>query len=81
MYPTVVIVLVETQLSMTDTGGISSSNPSRFSSLVASGATLGPLSLAVGPAHSTTNNEAESQCSRTLQSQCKLEHGLEESFA
>jgi len=68
MYPTVVIVLVETQRSMTDI----CSNASRVAGPVASEAhpaTLGHLSVAVGPVHSMTDNEVESQRSRALQSQ------------
>jgi len=67
MYPTVVIILVETQLSKTDVFEIRSSNASGLAGPVASGArsaTLGHLSFAVGPVHSTTDNEAGSQCSR-----------------
>jgi len=81
MYPTVVIVLVETQRSMSDICNISPLNASKFAGPVASevrAATLGHLSFAVGPVHSTTDNEAESQRSHTLQSQDGQEHGLEE---
>jgi len=39
---------------------------------------LGHLSFAVGPVHSTTDNEAESPGSRTLRSNVGQEHGLEE---
>ena len=80
MYPTVVIVLVDTQRSMTDICESSSSNASRLVGPVASElrpATLGPLSFAVGPAHSTTDNEAESQYLGALQIQGGQEHGLE----
>jgi len=76
MYPTVVIVLVETQRSMTDVCEIYPSNASKFAGSVASDprpATLGHLSFAVGPVHSTTDNEAESQRSGTLQSQGRQE--------
>jgi len=81
MYPTVVILLVETQRSMTDICEIGQSNPSKLAGPVASEArqgTLGHLSFAVGPGYSTTDNEAESQPSRTLQSQRGHEHGLKE---
>ena len=78
MYPTVVMVLVETQRSMADICEISPSNASRLAGPVASEArpaTLGHLSFAVGPVHSATDNEAESQRSRALQSQGGQEHG------
>jgi len=39
---------------------------------------LGQLSFAVGPVHSTTDNEAESQRSPALRSNVGQEHGLEE---
>ena len=78
MYPTVVIVLVETQRSMTDVCEISPSNASKFAGPVASearSATLGHISFAVGPVHSATDDEAEPQ---RLQSQGGQERGLEE---
>jgi len=81
MYPTLVILLVETQRSMTDMCEISPSNASKFAGPVVSEArqgTLGHLSFAIGSGYSTTDNEAESQPSRTLQSQRGHEHGLEE---
>jgi len=81
MYPTVVIVLVEAQRSMTDICEISSSNAGRLAAPVASEArpvAPGHLSFAAGPVHSTTDNEAESQQSHALQSQGAQEHGLEE---
>jgi len=81
MYPTVVIVLVETQRSMTDICEIDPSNASKSAGPVASEvrpASLGPLSFAVGPVYSTTDNEAESQSSRTLQSQSRQKCGPEE---
>ena len=71
MYLTVVMVLVETQRSMTDICEISSSNTGRIPGPVGSEArpaTLGHLSFAVGPVYSTGDNEAESQPSRALQS-------------
>ena len=80
MYPTVVILLVETRRSMTDVCEI---NPSNASKLVvpraseACTATLGHLSMAVGPVYSTTDNNAESQGSRALQSQGGQEYNLE----
>jgi len=65
MYPTVVIILVETQRSMADVYDISPSNASKLGGPVASEArpaTLGHFSFAVGPIHSMTDNEAE--CTR-----------------
>ena len=81
MYPTVVIILVETQRSVTDICEISPSNASRLAGPVTSAArsaTLGRLSFAVGIAHSSTDNEAEIQPSRALQSQGGQEYDLEE---
>jgi len=82
MYPTVVIVLVETQRSMADICEISPSNASKVAAAPvgseARPATPGHLSFAGEPVHSTTDNEAESQRSRALQSQGGQEHGLEE---
>ena len=80
MYPTLVILLVETQRSMPEICEISPSNTRKLAGPVASEArpaTLGHLSFAVGPVYSTTDNEAESQGSRTLQSQGGQEYGLE----
>ena len=80
MYPTVVLVLVKTQRSMTD---IYPSNATKLTGLVVQvtetrPATLGRLSLAGGAVHSMTDGEAESQDSRALPSQGGQEHGLEE---
>ena len=80
MYPTVVILLVETQRSMTDICEISSSNASELAAPVASEArptTLGHLSFVVGPVYSTMDNAAESQRSRALQSQGGQGYDLE----
>ena len=80
MYPTVIILLVETQRSMTDICEISPSNASKLAGPVASEArpaTLGHLSFAIGPVDSSTDNEAESQRSRALQSQGVQEYDLE----
>ena len=80
MYPTVVIVLVETQRSMADICEIGPPNASQLAGPVASEArpaTLGHLSFAVGPVH-TTDDEAESQRSCVLQSQGGQEHGLQD---
>ena len=77
MYPTVVIVLVETQRSMVDVWKIIPSNTSELTGLAAPEAhstTLGHISFAPGP----LGNEAESQRSRTLKSHGGGEHGLEE---
>ena len=76
-----VILLIETQRSMMDVWEISLSNASNSAGPVASEvrpAILGQLSFAVGPVHSTTDNEAKSQCSRALRSNVGQEHGLEE---
>ena len=81
MYPTLVIVLVETQRSMTDICEIGLSNASKPAGPVASEArpaTLGRLSFAVGPVHTMTDDEAEYQRWQALQSQYGQEHGLEE---
>jgi len=81
MYPTVVIILVETQRSMTDICEISPSNASKIAGPVASQvrpATLGHPSFAVGPVHSTMDNEGESQRSCALQIQSGREHDPEE---
>ena len=83
MYPAVVVLLVETQHSMTDVCEISPSNATQFRGPVAfeaRDATLGHLSFAVGSVHSTADNNAESQRSRVLQSQGGHEHGLEEAI-
>jgi len=81
MYPTVVILLVETQRSITEICEIGPLNASTLAGPVASEprpATLGQLSFAVWPVHSMTDKEAESQRSRTLQSQGGQEYGLVE---
>ena len=81
MYPTMVIVLVETQRSMMDVCESGTSNASKLAGPMSSEprpATSGLLSFALGPVHRTTDNEAESQRSRTLQSQGGEEHGLDE---
>ena len=61
---------------------ISPSNASKFASSVASEArpeSLGRLSFAVGPVHdSMTDDEAETQFLRVMQSQGGQEHDLEE---
>ena len=66
---------------MVDVCEISPSNASKLRGPVASEArpaTFGHLSFAAGPVHSTTDDEAESQCSRALQSQGGQEYGIEE---
>jgi len=81
MYPSVVIVLVQAQCSMTDICEISPSNATKLRGPVASDArpaTLGHFSFAVGSVHRTTDNEVESQRSRMLERQGGPEHGLEE---
>ena len=80
MYPTVVIVLVETQRSVTDVCDFSPSNASKLVGPAApepSAATLGHISFVVGPTHSTMDNDSESLHSRALQSQDRQEHPLE----
>ena len=72
MYPTVIVVLVESKRSMADIFEISPSNTIKFAGPVAHEArpaTLGHLSFAVGPVHSTADNRAESQRPRALQSE------------
>ena len=78
MYPTLVILLVETQRSMPEICEISPSNTRKLAGPVASEArpaTLGHPFIAVGPDDSS---EAESQRSCALESQGGQEHGLEE---
>ena len=74
MYPTLVIVLIETQLSMTDVCEISPSNGNKTAGPVASEtrpATLEHLSFA----QIATDNEADTQRQRALRSQGGQEHG------
>ena len=82
MYPTVVMVLVDTQRSMMDVCEISPSNASKLAGPVSSEAhpaTSGQIFFAAGqPVHSTTEKEAGSQSSCTLQSQGAEDHGLDE---
>ena len=81
MYPTVVMLLIETQLSMTNICEISEISPSNATAPVASEArrkSLGPVSFTVRPVYSTTADETESQRSSTLQSQGGQEYGLDE---
>jgi len=76
MYPTVIIVLVETQRLMKDICDISL-NASNIAGPVGSetrAATLGHLSFDVGPIHNAIDNELESQRSPTLRSQDGQEH-------
>ena len=85
MYPTVVMLLVESQRSMMNVCEISLSNASKLAGPAASEArpatlNLGHLSSATGPVHITSDNEAESRLSRVLQSQGRQECGLEEGF-
>ena len=80
MYPTVVILLVETQRSMTDVWEISPSIAGRLAGPAlpeAPPATFRHLSFTVEPVQSMTDNEAVSQRSRVVQSQSGQEHGLE----
>ena len=74
MYPTIVIVLVETQRSMTDIWEISPSNTSRLARPVASDHEAFALtsiypSFVVGSVNSAMDNEAESLPSCALQNQ------------
>ena len=82
MYPTLVLVLIKTQRSMTDVcevGSLNASKPAAGPAVSqARSTTLGPLSFALGPMHSTTDDDAESQRSRALQSQGEQEHESEE---
>ena len=81
MYPTVVIVLVETQRSMTDICEISSLSATKLADPMASEAryaTLGRLSLADGPVQSITGAKAEFWPSSTFRSQDGQGHDLEE---
>ena len=81
MYPTVVIVLVETQRSMADFCEISPSIAIRLKGPTASQArpaTSGRFSFAVGPVYNTMTYELESQPSRTVQNPGGQEHGLKE---
>ena len=74
MYPTLVIVLVESQLSMIDVCEISPSNGNKPAGPVASEtrpATLGHLSFA----HSATDNEAESQ--RSARCRAKVDRNMD----
>jgi len=64
---------------MTDIYEISPSNAAGpVATSEARPASIGHLSCAVGPVHSTTDSEAESQRSRTLRRQVGQEHTLEE---
>ena len=79
MYPTIVMLLVENQRSMTDVCEISPSYASKFvgQARVASEArhAKNNLSFPFRPVHTTTDSEAESQRSHALQSQSGQEHG------
>ena len=75
-----VILLVETHRSMTDIYEVSPLDASKLAGTVGSEArlaTLGYLSFAVRPIHSTMDAGAESQDLCVLQSQCGQEYGLE----
>ena len=81
MYPSAVIVLVETQRSMVNVCEIGTSNASKLAGPMPSEprpAALGRPSFALGPVHGTTDDEAESQRSRALQSQGGQEHSMGE---
>ena len=77
MYPTIVIVLVETQRSMTDICEISLPNISRLAGPAASdhearAENLRHPSFAVGPIYSAMDDEAESPPFRALQSRDRI---------
>ena len=81
MYPSVVIVLVETQRSMVNVCEIGTSDARKLTGPMASEprpAALGRLSFVLGPVHGTTDDEAESQRLRALQSQGGQGHSLGE---
>jgi hypothetical protein len=72
MYPTVVILLVQTQRSMADICESRPLNASVLARRVASDArpaTLGHFSVATGPIYRMMDNGAETQRSRALRSQ------------
>jgi len=85
MYPTIVVVLVETRRSMTDICEIGPSNASKIAGSVASdhearatSSSLGHSSFAVGPNNSMMDNEgAESPPSCSLQCHDVQERSLE----
>ena len=80
MYPTVVIVLVETHRSMADICEVGLSDVSNFAgstTFEARPATLGHLSFADGTTYSTMDSESESQRPRVSQSQDGQEYCLE----
>jgi len=68
MYPTVVIILVETQRSMADVYEISPSNLSKLAGTVAAYEAR-PATLGHESKHSVVDNGSESELSRALQSQ------------
>ena len=72
MYPTIVIVLVETRRSMEDICELN-----LLPGLEARAATLGHPSLAIEPINSVVGDEAESPSSPALQSQDVQGRGLE----
>ena len=77
-----VVILVETQRSMTDIYETSLSDARRLAGLEASdlearATTLGYPSFAAGPANSGMDHEADSSPSRVLQSRDIQERGLE----
>ena len=74
MYPTVVIVLVETQRSMSDICEVNLLNASRLAGPVASEARTEPLGH---PSFAVLDNEADSPPSRAWRSGDVRGHGLE----
>ena len=80
MYPTLVMVLVETRCSMTDMWEISPSNVSQIAGPVASEdcpAILGHLFFTASQIHSTMDSEVESQPLWALRAQDGQEHESE----
>ena len=78
MYPTVVIVLVETQRSMADICEIGPSIATKLPASEARSATLGRVSFAAEKIRTTTDSKAESQRTRASESQGEQERDLEE---
>jgi len=80
MYPTLTIVLVETQRSMIDVCEIGPSNASKFAGAVSSearGATSGHLSFPVEQIRTTMDSESVFLHSRALWGRDGQGHGLE----
>ena len=83
MYPTVVMLLLDTRGSMEDVCEISPLNASQLAGPVVSEARShlqanSPLRCVVRPVHSTMDDKSGFQCLHALQSQGGQEHSLEE---